>query len=103
MIGKVALKRFRTIGHGLRPIVTVAGNRLSEEVLAELDRALCDHELIQIRVHDEARKDRANTLGQIVAASGSEIIQKIGNIAVLYKAAARPNPRLSNILRSGIL
>lgn len=103
MIGKVELKRFRAIGHGLRPVVTIAGNGLSEEVLAELDRALQDHELIKIKIHTEDRQDRANTLGQIVTASGTEVIQKIGNIVVLYKAAAKPNPRLSNILRSGTL
>ena len=42
-------KALRTIGHKLNPIVTVAGNGLSENVLIEIDRALEDHELIKIK------------------------------------------------------
>lgn len=40
-------KQFKSIGHHLKPIVTVADNGLTEGVLAELDRALHDHELIK--------------------------------------------------------
>ena len=43
-------KQYRTIGHNLNPIVTIAGNGLSEPVLAELDRALDDHELIKVKL-----------------------------------------------------
>ena len=103
MITKAELKRFRAIGHGLRPIVTIAGKGLNAEVLKELDRALNDHELIKIRIHGQDRQDRKNTLLKITALSGTEIIQKIGNVAVLYKAAIKSNPKLSNILRSDIL
>src|SRR5690554_7623982 len=52
-------KEFRTLGHKLNPIVTIAGNGLSESVLAELNRALDDHELIKVKlalVEREARK-----------------------------------------------
>ena len=36
-------KQLRAIGHKLKPVVTVAGNGLSDGVVAELDRALSDH------------------------------------------------------------
>jgi len=41
-------KQYRTIGHGLNPVVTIAGNGLSAGVMAEIDRALEDHELIKV-------------------------------------------------------
>jgi RNA-binding protein len=39
-------KYLRALGHQLKPVVTVAGNGLTENVITEVDRALSDHELI---------------------------------------------------------
>ena len=36
MISQKDKKRFRAIGHHLRPVVTVAGNGLSESVMHEI-------------------------------------------------------------------
>ena len=43
-------KQYKSIGHHLKPVLTVADNGLTEGVLAELERALGDHELIKIKV-----------------------------------------------------
>ncbi len=43
-------KRLKGLGHDLHPVVTVAGNGLTKTVLAELSRALEDHELIKVKV-----------------------------------------------------
>ena len=43
-------KDLKRIGHHLKPIVIISEQGVSEGVLAELDRALNDHELIKIRV-----------------------------------------------------
>ena len=42
-------KQFRSIGHSLHPLVTVATKGLSETVMAEINRALFDHELIKVK------------------------------------------------------
>ena len=44
------IKQLRTIGHKLKPIVTVAGNGITDGVVNELERALTDHELIKIKL-----------------------------------------------------
>ena len=49
-------KQLRAIGHKLKPVVTVAGNGLSDNVLQEIQRALADHELIKIKVSDGDRR-----------------------------------------------
>ena len=102
MISNAELKRFRAIGHNLKPIVTIAGNGLSDAVIGELLRAVRDHELIKIRVKAEDRKDRSDTIQQVIEKTEAHLVQKIGNVALLYKAAKKPNPKLSNILRSGV-
>ena len=42
-------KQFKSIGHHLKPVLIVADNGVTEGVLAELERALNDHELIKIQ------------------------------------------------------
>ncbi len=92
-------KQFRSIGHNLNPIVMVAGNGLTENVQLEVDRALEDHELIKVKfsVGDrDVKKALIKTLCEQVQA---EIVQEIGNIALMYRASEEPNPKLSNLLR----
>ena len=103
MVDKTQQKRFRAIGHQLNPIVTIGGNGFSENVVNELNRALNDHELIKVKIHAEDRDDRAETVAELVKVTSAELIQRIGNVALIYKPAAKPQPGLSNILRSGIL
>jgi len=92
-------KRFRAIGHNLKPIVTVAGNGLSETVIAELNRALNDHELIKIKLVFDDRADRQLAIEEICKQTDALSVQSIGKVALLYKAAKKPNPKLSNLLR----
>tara|TARA_R110002072_G_scaffold284396_4_gene448590 strand:+ start:56717 stop:57052 length:336 start_codon:yes stop_codon:yes gene_type:complete len=95
------LKKFRAIAHGLKPVVTIAQNGLSESVSKELDRALSQHELIKVKISAGDRTARQAIIGEICTATGAERVQSIGNIAVLYRPARKPDPRLSNILRHG--
>ncbi|QTF94282.1 ribosome assembly RNA-binding protein YhbY [Halomonas sp. BM-2019] len=93
-------KAFRSIGHHLNPVVMVAENGLSEGVLAELERALADHELIKIKLALAERDDRATLLAELVAASRAELVQTIGKMALLYRANPKANPKLSNVQRA---
>ncbi len=89
-------KHFRTIGHNLNPIVTIAGNGLSEGVLAELDRALEDHELIKIKLAIADREERAQTIADICSQCAAEVVQTIGKVALIFRAAKKPNLKKSN-------
>jgi RNA-binding protein len=92
-------KEFRTIGHKLNPIVTVAGKGLSAGVLAELNRALDDHELIKVKLAVEERDDRKELVTELEALSNVELIQAIGKIVLLYRPNKKADPRLSNLQR----
>lgn len=94
-------KKLRSIAHKLHPIVTVAGKGLTDNVLGEIERALTQHELIKIRVLAEDRPARRELIDTICRSSEARLVQRIGNAAVLYRASAEPDPRLSNILRAG--
>ncbi len=92
-------KRFRTLGHNLNPIVMVAGNGLSENIQLEVDRALEDHELIKVKFAVGDRELKRQLIRELVSVVEAELVQEIGNIALLYRAAQSPNPKLSNLLR----
>ena len=92
-------KLFRQIGHHLNPIVTVAGNGLSESVVNELQRAIADHELIKVKYAINDRELRNQIVQQSCEQCGAQVVQTIGKVALLYRANPKPDPRLSNLLR----
>ena len=93
------IKTYRRIGHRLKPVVILSENGLSEGVLNELQRALRDHELIKVKINAGDREIRQQLIELMCQQTGAELVQKIGNIALIFKAADKPNPRLSNLLR----
>lgn len=92
-------KRLRQIGHALNPVVMVGGSGLTDSVIEEAVRALTDHELIKIKVAGEDRDARTEVIDALAQATQAEVVQKIGKIALLYKKAAKQNPKLSNLVR----
>ena len=96
------VKQLRAIGHKLKPVVTVAGKGLTDNVLAELDRALTDHELIKVKLAVGSREARTEMSRQITEQSGSEIVQSIGNVILILRRSAAPDPRLSNLVKPGL-
>ncbi len=92
-------KALRAIGHDLNPIVTVAGNGLSEGVIDELNRALDDHELIKIKVAVGDRDVKKQVIAEIIELTGSELAQQIGNTALLLRRNPQAKAGLSNLKR----
>ncbi|ENV34420.1 ribosome assembly RNA-binding protein YhbY [Acinetobacter gerneri] len=92
-------KRLRQIGHALNPVVMIGGQGLSENVVEETNRALNDHELIKIKIAGEDRELRVAIIAEIAKVTQSEVVQTIGKVALLYKKAAKQNPKLSNLVR----
>ena len=92
-------KQFKATGHHLKPIVTVAEQGLSEGVIAELDRALNDHELIKIQLRLADRDDRAAILTELCQQSSAVLVQTIGKMALIYRKNPNANPKLSNVHR----
>ena len=64
-------KQLRRLGHKLSPVVTIASKGLSENVLAEIDRALNDHELIKVKLNNGDSASRSEIVNSIDRSSGS--------------------------------
>lgn len=91
-------KQMRAIGHHLKPVILIGDNGMSTRLLEELDRALKDHELIKIKVRAE-RDARKILIASLCNETGAHCVQSVGATALLFRAAERPNPRLSNLIR----
>ncbi|MHB0774681.1 ribosome assembly RNA-binding protein YhbY [Halomonas sp. WWR20] len=92
-------KAFRSIGHHLDPVVTVSENGLSEGVMAELNRALADHELIKVKIAVGDRDARRQVSEQLAEQTHAELVQAIGKVALLYRRNPQAKPNLSNVTR----
>lgn len=77
-------KNLRARAHHLKPTVTVADKGLSESVVAEIERALFDHELIKVKLRAD-REQRKTWAGDIARRCSAELVQTIGQIACFYK------------------
>lgn len=77
-------KNLRGQAHHLKPLVTVADKGLSETVIAEIERALYDHELIKVKLRGE-REIRKTWAQKIASLCGAELVQTIGQVACFYK------------------
>ncbi|MHA7880446.1 MAG: YhbY family RNA-binding protein [Saccharospirillum sp.] len=92
-------KHYRAIGHDLNPLVTIADKGLTKTVLAEIERALNDHELIKIKVNIADRAEKTATIGAVCEQTGATLVQSIGRVALILRRAKQPNPKLSNLVR----
>lgn len=77
-------KKLRAVGHGLKPVVTVGDQGLSDAVIAEIKQALEDHELIKIKIAG-GRDDRHEVEIALADFEATEIVQVIGRTLLVYR------------------
>jgi RNA-binding protein len=90
-------KYLRRLGHDRNPVVLVGQNGLSPNLIAELDRALNDHELVKVRARVGDRELRDQIIDELATATRSELVQRIGHVALYY----RRDPEKPGILLPG--
>jgi RNA-binding protein len=77
-------KKLRAAAHALKPVIMIGQSGLTAAVLAETEQALDSHELIKVKIRAE-REERKLISEKICADTGAELIQTIGQIAVIYR------------------
>lgn len=74
--------------HALEPLVHVGHAGLTDNVIAEIDRALSAHELIKVRIGGTDREAREAAGDAICERTHAASVQRVGKILVLW----RPRP-----------
>lgn len=64
----------------------VGKDGIDDGLVAAVDRALTDHELVKIKVGEGAEVDRHEAADAIAARTHSDVAQVLGNTVLLYRA-----------------
>ena len=73
------------LAHGLKPVVLLGSNGLTEGVIVEISNALDIHELIKVKVPTDDRETKALIFDAITRETGAVKLQTIGHIMVIYR------------------
>jgi RNA-binding protein len=89
-------RHLRGLAHPLSPVIRLGKDGLTEAVAKETVRALHDHELIKVKAPGGGsdRDARDTVFTELAERTGSALVHRIGNVAVLY----RPRSDLPRIL-----
>ena len=82
-------KHLRRLAHPLSPIVMLGNAGLTDGVVAELDRALTDHELVKVSARVGERAARNEALTALSSRTRAELVQRVGNVGVFYRRPTR--------------
>ena len=81
------ISNLKSRGQLLEPVVRIGHAGLSDALIASLNQALDDHELVKVKF--SALKDQKKTLSpQLAVLTGSHLIMRVGNVVVLYREQA---------------
>ena len=87
-------RHLRGLAHRLKPVIRAGQAGVTDALVRETARALGDHELVKVKASGGDRLARDTLLATLAARTASALVQRIGNVAVLY----RPHPELPRIL-----
>jgi len=76
-------RKLRALGHHLEVVVQVGQQGITPGVLAAVEQALFDHELIKVKVPEGG--ERREAAEQLARETGSEVAQVLGRTALLFK------------------
>lgn len=79
------IRHLRGLAHALKPVVMVGQHGLKDSIMTEVDIALDAHELIKLKISVGDREARDEIIQSIIDHTGAELVQRIGNMAVLFR------------------
>lgn len=85
-------KYLRGRGHDLKPLILVGDAGLSKSLLTEYESTLKHHELIKVKVRGADRETRDEMINKLCIDHGASLIQRVGNVALLYRANPQKKP-----------
>ncbi len=82
-----------SLGHHLQPIVTVGKDGVTDGVIAALEQALLDHELVKVKVGSSSTEERHDVPEQLTGKADAQFVSMIGKTMLIFK----PHPEKPTI------
>jgi RNA-binding protein len=83
------LRDLKAQAQRLKAALKVGKEGLSPQFLAALDHALKHHELVKVKF-DGFKEQKKELAPQLAQNSGSHLVMRVGNVAVLYRPKPKP-------------
>ena len=74
--------------HSLDPVVQVGSTGITDNLIAEIDRALTAHELIKVRIPGDDRDARVAAGDEICTRTGATAVHRVGKVLILWRRRA---------------
>jgi RNA-binding protein len=81
------LRRLKALGQILKPVVHVGKGGLTDAVVATVDQALTDHELIKVKF-DALKEQKKELAPELATRTSSHVVQRVGHVVVLFRRNA---------------
>ena len=75
----------RASGHSLQAVVQIGKGGTNEAVIAQIARALFDHELVKVKLAQECPETRFEAAERLGEGPGVNVVQILGRTILLYK------------------
>ena len=85
-------KWLRGQAHGLKPILRVGKQGLTDAVLDEVSAALDSHELIKLQI-PAPKEEKQEAARRVEESLGAEAVGLIGHVLILYRRNPDPEKR----------
>ena len=94
-ISSARRRSLRARAHHLRPVVQIGQAGLTEGVIAAVQVALDQHELIKVSINGESPTERKSGAIELGKATGAHVVQVIGRVIILFREAQRAKAKQS--------
>jgi RNA-binding protein len=84
-LSNIQKKQLKGMAHSLSPVVIIGQQGMKESIDEEIAMAIKYHQLIKIKVGVGDREVRDKLIEKIAETHHAILVQRIGNIAVLYR------------------
>lgn len=96
---KKQTRQLRALANQLKPLVHIGKNDITESLIKQADETLDSHELVKCQVQDGSGCTAKEAADQLAEALGAEVVQTIGNRAVLYRRSKRDDVEHIQLVR----
>jgi RNA-binding protein len=87
-------KHLRGLAHGLKPVVQIGREGITDTVIRAVDEGLFRHELIKIKFNDLKEKGLKEAITvDLAAKTGSVQVGMIGHTVILFRRQTDPEKR----------
>ena len=96
---KKQVRQLRAMANQLKPLVQIGKGDLSDNVIKQADETIEKRELIKVQVLDGSGIDAKEAAQGLADRMGAEVVQVIGNRAVLYRRSHRDDIEHNQLVR----